>query len=75
MESDGAALYATPQARFNEQSATLGATSKAVAGHLQALFDGCASPFDVTPTRQTSVRRKLLLLQGRDSSPRWRLFQ
>ena len=43
IESDGASLYATPQARFSEQAAALSSTSKAVAGHLQALFDGGAS--------------------------------
>lgn len=40
--SDGRTLFATPHARFAEQAAGLGANEKAVAGHLQRLFDGGA---------------------------------
>jgi uncharacterized protein YhjY with autotransporter beta-barrel domain len=39
LDHDANTLYATPQARFSEQAAGLGATSRAVADHLQTLFD------------------------------------
>lgn len=38
-DSDGTTLYVTPQAHFAAQASTLGDANRAVAGHLQSLFD------------------------------------
>jgi uncharacterized protein YhjY with autotransporter beta-barrel domain len=41
-DSDGTTLYATPQARFAAEASGLGTAQRAVAGHLQSLFDSGA---------------------------------
>ena len=39
LDHDANTLYATPEAHFSDQAASLGATSRAVADHLQRRFD------------------------------------
>jgi uncharacterized protein YhjY with autotransporter beta-barrel domain len=54
LDHDATTLYATPEARFSEQAAGLGSTSRAVADHLQSLFDN-GVPMDAGYTALSKI--------------------